>query len=114
MLGLQLPPTDQGLQYVLHHGTWAEPAIAHTDVVLCNIGRMLSMASAGRFRPSTHRVHRSDASDTGYERLSSVLFAYPPHLAHQWRVTSDGDLEVLDPTWGDFIADRFAGLAAPS
>lgn len=108
MLGLQLPPGDQGLQYVLHDGTWVEPVIAGTDIVLCNIGRMLASASGGRFRPSTHRVHRSD-TESGYERLSSVLFAYPPHGARQWKVTEDG-VTVMDETWGDFIADRFAGL----
>lgn len=108
MLGLQLPPSDQGLQYVLHDGSWVEPVIAGTDVVLCNIGRMLSSASDGLFRPSTHRVHRSNVRP-GYERLSSVLFAYPPHDAHQWVVTEEG-LTILDETWGDFIKNRFAGL----
>ena len=110
MLGLQLPPDDQGLQYVLHDGSWVEPVIAGTDVVLCNIGRMLSSASGGRFRPSTHRVHCTQRAD-GYERLSSVLFAYPPHQATQWRV-EDGQIRRLDATWGDFIADRFRGLGA--
>jgi len=115
MLGLQLPPTDQGLQYVLHDGTWVEPVIAGTDVLLCNIGRMLSTASNGRLRPSTHRVHRSgtDHDPAGaYERLSSVLFAYPPLEDHQWRVDEVGDFETREPIWGDFIADRFAGLGA--
>jgi 2-oxoglutarate-Fe(II)-dependent oxygenase superfamily protein len=112
MLGLQLPPSDGGLQYVLHDGTWVEPVIADTDVVLCNIGRMLTSASDNRFRPSTHRVHRSTA-ETDYERMSSVLFAYPPHAAHQWRMTDEG-LTVLEPTWGDFIANRFAGLGSAS
>lgn len=112
MLGLQLPPTDQGLQYVLHDGTWVEPVIANTDVVLCNIGRMLHSASDGRFRPSTHRVHCSTTSP-GYERLSSVLFAYPPHQARQWKMVGDSLVE-LDATWGDFIADRFRGLGSAS
>lgn len=111
MLGLQLPPGDQGLQYVLHDGTWVEPVIARTDIVLCNIGRMLASASDGRFRPSTHRVHRSDAAP-GYVRLSSVLFAYPPHDARRWRITEEGGLTVMDSTWADFIADRFAGLGS--
>jgi len=109
MLGLQLPPGDQGLQYVLHDGTWVEPVIARTDIVLCNIGRMLAAASEGRLRPSTHRVHCSDTGQ-GYVRLSSVLFAYPPHDARQWRITEEGRLTVLDSTWADFIAHRFAGL----
>jgi hypothetical protein len=108
MLGLQLPPSDQGLQYVLHDGTWVEPVIAGTDVVLCNVGRMLTKASAERFRPSTHRVH-CDPSDGLPYRLSSVLFAYPPHKAQQWIITEEG-LTTLDATWGDFIADRFRGL----
>ncbi|MFD0392620.1 phosphoribosylaminoimidazolesuccinocarboxamide synthase [Streptomyces nogalater] len=99
------------MQYVLHDGTWVEPVIAHTDVVLCNIGRMLAQASDGRFRPSTHRVHRPD-TQAGYERLSAVLFAYPPHDARQWRITTDGHLTVLDATWADFIADRFSGLGS--
>jgi hypothetical protein len=109
MLGLQLPPTDAGLQYVLHDGTWVEPVIANTDILLCNVGRMLTSASDNRFRPSTHRVHRSVVESPGYERLSSVLFAYPPHAAQQWRMSDDG-LTMLEPTWGDFIANRFAGL----
>jgi isopenicillin N synthase-like dioxygenase len=112
MLGLQLPPSDQGLQYILHDGTWVEPVIAGTDVVLCNIGRMLHSASDSRLRPSTHRVHCTDTG-SGYERLSSVLFAYPPHKARQWKVTEDG-LQTLDATWGDFIANRFQGLGKPS
>ncbi|MEU3169239.1 hypothetical protein [Streptosporangium sp. NPDC006930] len=108
MLGLQLPPSDQGLQYVLHDGTWVEPVIAGTDVVLCNIGRMLTSASDGRFRPSTHRVH-TKPMPSGYERLSSVLFAYPPHKAPQWKMV-DGEVVTLDATWGDFIESRFQGL----
>jgi len=112
MLGLQLPPSDQGLQYVLHDGTWVEPVIANTDVVLCNIGRMLSSASDGRFRPSTHRVMCSDPT-ASYQRQSSVLFAYPGHHAHQWKMVDD-ELVQLDSTWGDFIADRFRGLGAPT
>lgn len=108
MLGLQLPPSDQGLQYILHDGTWVEPVIAKTDVVLCNIGRMLTSASDGRFRPSTHRVH-TKPMPTGYERLSSVLFAYPPHKARQWKMV-DGELMTLNATWGDFIENRFQGL----
>ena len=110
MLGLQLPPSDQGLQYVLHDGTWVEPVIANTDIVLCNIGRMLTAASEGQFRPSTHRVHRGDTGP-GYQRLSSVLFAYPSHQARQWRMTGTGPV-TLDRTWGDFIADRFRGLGS--
>ena len=108
MLGLQLPPSDQGLQYILHYGTWVEPVIAKTDVVLCNIGRMLTSASDGRFRPSTHRVH-TKPMPPGYKRLSSVLFAYPPHKARQWKMV-DGELTMLNSTWGDFIDSRFQGL----
>lgn len=108
MLGLQLPPSHQGLQYVLHDGTWVEPVIAGTDVVLCNIGRMLTKASGERFRPSTHRVHCLPSDGLPY-RLSSVLFAYPPHKAQQWTMTDQG-LTTFDATWGDFIADRFRGL----
>ncbi len=111
MLGLQLPPSDQGLQYVLHDGTWVEPEIAGTDVVLCNIGRMLTSASNGRFRPSTHRVHCADTGE-GYTRTSSVMFAYPPHLQRQWKACEDG-IRTLDETWGDFIENRFAGLGDP-
>jgi hypothetical protein len=112
MLGLQLPPSDQGLQYVLHDGTWVEPVIAGTDVVLCNIGRMLWSASDERFRPSTHRVH-TKPMPPGYRRLSSVLFAYPPHKARQWKMV-DGELTMLDATWGDFIENRFKGLGKES
>ncbi|MCA2220802.1 2OG-Fe(II) oxygenase family protein [Nonomuraea aurantiaca] len=112
MLGLQLPPSDQGLQYVLHDGTWVEPVIAKTDVVLCNIGRMLTSASDGRFRPSTHRVH-TRPMPAGYRRLSSVLFAYPPHKARQWKMV-DGELMTLNATWGDFIENRFQGLGKSS
>jgi hypothetical protein len=108
MLGLQLPSSDQGLQYVLHDDTWVEPVIAKTDIVLCNIGRMLTSASSSQFRPSTHRVHCS-ATGGSYTRLSSVMFAYPPHKARQWQM-ADGNLKMLDSTWGDFIANRFEGL----
>jgi hypothetical protein len=89
-----------------------EPVIAGTDIVLCNIGRMLSSASNGQLRPSTHRVHVTN-TNSGYQRLSSVLFAYPPHAARQWRMT-DGGSVVLDETWGDFIANRFRGLGSPA
>jgi hypothetical protein len=109
MLGLQLPPSDQGLQYVLHDGTWVEPVLAGTDVVLCNIGRMLTDASGGKYRPSTHRVHNSAPRDSGYERWSTVLFIHPDHEARQWRVTPDG-VRVLDETWGDFVRSRVSGL----
>lgn len=111
MLGLQLPPSDQGLQYALHDGSWVEPVIAGTDIVLCNVGRMLTSASDGRFRPSTHRVHCSDTGG-GYTRKSSVLFAYPAHLSQQWKMTDEG-LRTLPETWGDFIQNRFAGLGTP-
>ena len=40
MLGVQFPPSDGGLQYILHDGSWVEPRIQGTDVVLCNIGRI--------------------------------------------------------------------------
>lgn len=112
MLGIQLPPSDGGLQYVLNDGTWVEPRLAGTDVVLCNIGRMLSAASNGQFRPSTHRVWRpASASPTGYERLSSVLFAYPDYDAAQWSVTKNG-VVFESATWGDFIRNRFVGLSS--
>jgi hypothetical protein len=109
MLGLQLPPSDQGLQYVLHDGTWVEPVLAGTDVVLCNIGRMLTEASGDRYRPSTHRVHNSAPREGAYERWSSVLFIHPDHEARQWRVGPDG-VTVSDRTWGDFVRDRVSGL----
>lgn len=108
MLGIQLPPSGQGLQYILHDGTWVEPVLADRDIVLCNIGRMLASASNGRLRPSTHRVHAAEAC-TGYERWSAVLFAYPAHEQPQWTITEDG-LKVHDKTWGDFIRNRFLGL----
>lgn len=112
MLGLQLPPNDPGLQYILHDRTWVEPIIARSDVVLCNIGRMLTKASGDRFRPSTHRVHRSD-DQAGYERMSSVLFAYPPYDSPQWIATEER-VVTLNETWGDFIRNRFAGLGNPA
>lgn len=111
MLGLQLPPSDQGLQYILHDGTWVEPVIANTDVVLCNVGRMLTAASNQRFRPSTHRVHNLSPSP-GYERMSSVLFAYPQHDDRQWVATESG-VSVKDETWGEFIRNRFRGISGP-
>jgi hypothetical protein len=112
MLGLQLPPSDQGLQYVLHDGTWVEPVIAKTDIVLCNIGRMLTSASGGKIRPSTHRVHCLN-TQPGYERWSSVLFAYPPHEAQQWAIANE-TFTKFDSTWGDFIRNRVVGLQVPS
>lgn len=109
MLGIQLPPSDQGLQYVLHDGTWVEPVLSGTDVLLCNIGRMLTDASGHRYRPSTHRVHNTVARDGDYERWSSVLFVHPDHEARQWQVTPDG-VVVRDETWGDFVRSRVSGL----
>jgi hypothetical protein len=109
MLGIQLPPSDQGLQYVLHDGTWVEPVLAGTDILLCNIGRMLTDASGERYRPSTHRVHNTAARDGEYERWSSVLFVHPDHEARQWQVTPDG-VVVRDETWGDFVRARVSGL----
>lgn len=108
MLGIQFPPSDGGLQYVLHDGTWVEPVLSGTDVVLCNIGRMLTFASNGRFRPSTHRVH-TDQSSHEYERWSTVMFLHADHDARQWRLTGGG-LERPEGTWGEFVAERARGL----
>ncbi|GAA0897311.1 isopenicillin N synthase family oxygenase [Virgisporangium aurantiacum] len=102
MVGVQLPPSEGGLQYVLNDGTWVEPVIQGTDVLLFNIGRMLSTASGGRVRPSTHRVHRSPLA-TSVERWSSVLFVHPNHEDPQWWMDGDGNTVVSDATWGDFV-----------
>jgi hypothetical protein len=108
MLGIQFPPSDRGLQYVLHDGQWTEPVLASTDVVLCNIGAMLSSASGGRFRPSTHRVHRLPSPN--YERWSTVLFVHPDHQQSQWRVNKEGEVKRSDETWGDFVANNIRDL----
>jgi 2OG-Fe(II) oxygenase superfamily len=102
MLGVQFPPSDGGLQYVLNDGTWVEPVVRDTDILLCNIGRMLSLASGGRFRPSTHRVHRS-ALNQSPERWSAVVFVHPDHAAQQWRIGLKGDVQLQDVTWGHFV-----------
>ena len=102
MLGVQLPPSEGGLQYVLNDGTWIEPVIAGTDVLLVNIGRMLSEASGRRVRPSTHRVHRSKMAQSE-ERWSSVLFIHPHHGDHQWRIDEGGTVRHSDETWGQFV-----------
>ncbi len=109
MLGIQLPPSDGGLQYVLNDGTWVEPVLASTDVLLCNVGRMLSKASGNRLRPSTHRVHRS--ASQGYERYSCVLFVHPDHALAQWEVDDSGNCQLNSGhTWGDFVRERVSGL----
>jgi hypothetical protein len=108
MLGVQFPPSDSGLQYVLNDGTWVEPYIQGTDVVLCNIGRMLAEASGGRLRPSTHRVHQS-ASAVSADRWSTVLFVHPNHSARQWRIDDD-QLVYSDATWGEFVGKGFRGI----
>jgi hypothetical protein len=102
MLGVQFPPSEGGLQYVLNDGTWVEPVIQGTDVLLCNIGRMLAEASGQRVRPSTHRVHRSSMAQSE-ERWSSVLFVHPNHGDNQWRVEDDATVRHLDATWGQFV-----------
>jgi 2OG-Fe(II) oxygenase superfamily len=102
MLGVQFPPSEGGLQYVLNDGTWIEPALAGTDVLLCNIGRMLSEASGRRFRPSTHRVHRSRTAQSE-ERWSAVLFVHPNHESGQWHVDESGTVVMSDATWGQFV-----------
>ena len=110
MLGVQFPPSDRGLQYILNDGRWAEPEIPNTDIVLCNIGRMLTKASAGRFRPSTHRVHRSSGEVT-YERWSNVLFCHPDHRSQQWIIEEGSrSITVLDSLWGEFVGDMVRGL----
>ena len=108
MLGVQFPPSDGGLQYLLHDGNWVEPELKGTDIVLCNIGRMLAYASSERFRPSTHRVHRSSRSPD-YERWSSVLFLHPNHEDRQWTINEHG-VTFHDSTWGDAVRNRFRGL----
>jgi hypothetical protein len=108
MLGVQFPPSDGGLQYILHDGTWVEPCIKGTDVVLCNVGRMLAQASGGRLRPSTHRVHRS-GPPRGTDRSSVVLFVHPDHNGRQWRIEADRTT-YLDATWGDFVSSGFRGI----
>lgn len=102
MLGVQFPPSEGGLQYILNDGTWIEPVIWDTDVLLCNIGRMLSEASGRRVRPSTHRVHRSPSAQSE-ERWSSVVFVHPNHGDQQWRVEEDDTVRHLDATWGNFV-----------
>jgi hypothetical protein len=102
MLGVQFPPSEGGLQYILNDGTWVEPIIWGTDVLLCNIGRMLSEASGRRVRPSTHRVHRSSMAQSE-ERWSSVVFVHPNHGDQQWRIDEDGTVRHLDSTWGSFV-----------
>lgn len=109
MLGIQLPPSDQGLQYILNDGNWVEPILAGTDVVLCNIGRMLAFASGNYLRPSTHRVHQ-DNPEVNYERLSAVLFVYPDHSARQWTIRQ-GEVVWQEATWGDFVRDRFRAIS---
>lgn len=110
MLGVQFPPSDRGLQYILNDGRWVEPDIANTNIVLCNIGRMLTSASAGRFRPSTHRVHRS-SGETAYERWSNVLFCHPDHKRPQWVIREGSQsITVLDSLWGEFVGDMVRGL----
>src|ERR1017187_1113730 len=110
MLGVQYPPSDRGLQYVLNDGQWVEPQIAGTNVVLCNVGRMLTSASGGRFRPSTHRVHRASPLDQ-YARWSSVLFCHPDHRANQWVIRENSrDVVPLAATWGEFVSDMVRGL----
>lgn len=108
MLGVQFPPSDAGLQYVLNDGSWVEPVIQDTDVLLCNIGRMLAEASGQRFRPSTHRVHRSAMSHSPV-RWSSVLFVHPNHDNLQWRI-SDGNVQHLQETWGQFVSHGLHAL----
>lgn len=110
MLGVQFPPSDGGLQYILNDGRWVEPEIAHTDIVLCNVGRMLTSASAGRFRPSTHRVHKS-STGRAYERWSNVLFCHPDHRSPQWVIREGSQsITVLDSLWGEFVGDMVRGL----
>lgn len=109
MLGIQFPPSDGGLQYVLNDGTWVEPTIAGTDIVLCNIGRMLSLASGKTVRPSTHRVHRS-THESIYERFSTVLFVHPDHFNRQWSRVDDGRFEEHQHTWGEFVRESVRGL----
>jgi len=108
MLGLQFPPSHGGLQYVLNDGTWVEPELVGTDVVLCNIGRMITEASGGQLRPSTHRVLRTD--EVRSERWSTVLFVHPDHEAARWTVSADGKVRALPETWGDFVRNQVAGL----
>lgn len=109
MLGIQFPPSDRGLQYILNDGTWVEPELTGTDVLLCNIGAMLTTASGGKFRSSTHRVHRKPPSDD-YERWSAVLFVHPDHTGQQWTADADGSVDMRDATWGDFVSGILRGL----
>lgn len=109
MLGVQLPASEGGLQYILNDGTWVEPVIQGTDVILCNIGRMLTKASGQRVRPSTHRVHRSSRAQ-GAERWSSVLFVHPEHAEKQWVVDDAGDTQFLAETWGQFVSKGLQDL----
>jgi isopenicillin N synthase-like dioxygenase len=107
MLGVQFPPSSAGLQYVLNNGQWVEPVLHDNDIVLCNIGRMLSYASGDAVRPSTHRVF-ADGNAVG-TRFSTVLFVHPDHSSGKWRRNSQGSVEV-NGTWGDFVEERARGL----
>lgn len=108
MLGVQLPPSEQGLQYLLPDGRWVEPLLSGTDIVLVNIGRMLSYASGGSLQPSVHRVMATEDNPASH-RFSSVLFAHPDHREEMWRV-QEGDLTTDSGTWGDFVHKRLEGL----
>lgn len=102
MLGVQFPASEGGLQYILNDGTWVEPIIWGTDVLLCNIGRMLSEASGRRVRPSTHRVHRSPMA-MSERRWSSVVFVHPDHSGEQWTITEEEQVRMLGEPWGAFV-----------
>ncbi len=96
-LTLLVAASSAGLQVKALDGTWIDAPLEPGSIV-CNVGDQLQMASAGRYKSTTHRV--VNASDSTSDRLSFPLFLH----AHSSIELQPGF------TAGQYLAQRLAQI----
>ncbi len=75
LIGIQPPATSKGLEINLN-GKWYQPTGDEwNDKLIINIGEMLGHLSENKFKPTLHRVAK-----TQIERHAIVFFYHPNHL----------------------------------
>lgn len=91
LITLLVAATAPGLQVKDAAGRWQDVP-ADPGSIVVNSGDMLQMASAGRYRSTTHRVVNPAGEDARRPRLSMPLFLHPwpsvrlsaSHTAHEY------------------------------
>lgn len=110
MVGVQLPPSDPGLQFDTPWG-WVEPDFGQfEDCLFVNIGQMLGAFSAGRFPPTLHRVRNPYAHEEDRGRYSIVFFCHSDLRGRARAVAPGGEETDLGERWGDRLLRRLKEL----